>query len=74
MTSVSGGDFRGFVERDRPFIDDQPDREYGWESRSRWGSRPIRQFGGAFARGTARVTSLSYRAWTWVRTVVRERG
>jgi hypothetical protein len=29
-----GGQFQGFVERDRPFIDAQPDRDYGWEAKS----------------------------------------
>jgi hypothetical protein len=64
VTGIPGGQFRGFVERDRPFIDDQPDRKYGWEAHSRWGSRPVRQFGRVFARGAARVMSLSHRAWT----------
>jgi hypothetical protein len=53
-----GGQFHGFVERDRPFIDDQPDPQHGWEAKSRWGSRPVREFGRAYARGVARVTSF----------------
>lgn len=72
MTSGTVGGFRGFVERDRPFIDDQPDRNYGWESKSRWGSRPVREFGRAYARGAARATSYSSGAWTRVKTALRE--
>ena len=63
MTNATGGEFRGFVERDRPFIDDQPASKYGWEARSRWGSRPGREFGRACARGVARVMSVSKSAW-----------
>ena len=74
MTSGTMGGFRGFGERDRPFIDDQPDRHYGWESKSRWGSRPAREFGRAYAHGVARVTSYSSGAWTRVKTAFRDRG
>jgi len=63
MTNATGGEFRGFVERDRPFIDDQPARKYGWEALSRWGSRPFREFGRAF-----------HGAWKRVRNAVRNGG
>ena len=71
MTSAARGGFRGFVERDRPFIDDQPDRKYGWEAPSRWGSLPGRAFGRACARGAARATSFSKSVWTGVRNAAR---
>jgi hypothetical protein len=71
---ASGADPRNFRLRDRPFIDDQPERKYGWEAPSRWGSRPYREFGRVFARGVARLTSLSRRAWTRVGNAARGRG
>jgi hypothetical protein len=64
MTGMTGGGFPGSTLRDRPFIDDRPAHKYDWEATSRWGSRPFRQFGSAFARGVKRVTRLSHRAWT----------
>ena len=51
----------GRILRDRPFIDDEPARKYGWEALSRWGSRPFREFGRSLARGAKRVTSLRKR-------------
>ena len=47
----------GPVLRDRPFIDDSPARKYGWEAFSRWGSRPLREFGRLLARLRKRLGS-----------------
>ena len=66
VTNVAGGDFRGFLERDRPFIDDEPARKHGWEAPSRWGSRPFREFG--------RALGFFHWAWTRVKTAVRDHG
>lgn len=41
----------GVVLKDRPYIDDTPADRHGWEARSRWGSRPVREFGRDFGRG-----------------------
>lgn len=73
MTGATGGGFRGFVERDRPFIDDQPDRKYGWEGRSRWGSRPVREFGRALDHTGAAVKGAFHVAWTRVTNALRNR-
>jgi hypothetical protein len=53
---------RGFVERDRPYIDDQPAHRHGWEANSPWGSRPVREVDREFDRGrtTGRFFNLNW--------------
>ena len=38
----------GDGELERPFIDDPPTEGHGWNTRSRWGSRPAREFDGPY--------------------------
>jgi hypothetical protein len=66
VTTAARGGFRGFVERDRPFIDDRPAAKFGWDAHSRWGSRPFRMFGGAPTRDASKATRLLRRTWMWV--------
>jgi len=74
MTTPTRGDFRGFVELDRPFIDDHPPAKYGWEATSVWGSRPVREFGRGIQRGAARIRRRFLRAWTRAVNTARDRG
>jgi hypothetical protein len=62
VTTAAGGGFRNFVERDRPFIDDRPVAKFGWETHSRWGSRPMRAFGADFRRALARAARFFSRS------------
>ena len=61
---------RGFVERDRPYLDDDPTLQRGGESRSRWGSRPVREFGRDFEPGGT-LKSIFRLAWRRVRRALR---
>jgi len=66
-SSSKDGGTPGFVERDRPYIDDQPAHRHGWEARSRWGSQPVRPFDRDLERKGAAVKGLFHRAWTRVK-------
>ena len=51
----------GDGELERPFIDDVPTEGHGWDTRSRWGSRPARDFDdgdGLVRRFWSRVLSI----------------
>jgi hypothetical protein len=42
---IWGHDFtHGDGEMERPFADDEPTQGHGWDTRSRWGSRPAREY------------------------------
>jgi hypothetical protein len=38
----------GDGDLERPFIEDAPPEGHGWDTRSRWGSRPAREFDGPY--------------------------
>ncbi len=74
MTNAIGGDLHGFVERDRPYFDDQTAPKSGWEALSRWGSRPAREFGRALHHTGAMVGGAFSVAFTRVANALRNDG
>jgi len=56
----------GFADRERPYIDDQPASRRDWESRSRWGPRPVREHEREIGRGMETLKDYIKRAWARV--------
>jgi hypothetical protein len=62
---------RGFPERERPYIDERPLHQPGWEASSVWGTRPVRQPERDLERGGAIARRFIQFGWTRIRNAVR---
>jgi hypothetical protein len=64
-----GNDYgpRGLIERDRPYLDDPPAHRPGEETRSRWGSRPAKEFGRDFQVEAEPAQGFARRVWTGIK-------